>query len=455
MSAEATEISERPWESLRDALAADNIQLANEVIEGLSSSENVHAVFQLEESERIRLLALIDAETAAWLLEQMPDETAAALIVQLETEVAASILEQMDSDDRADLLGDMSEEQASAILATMGRHESASLRRLMTYDENTAGGLMMTEVFKFRQDETVGAVLQRLSDPDDDFERYRGQHPYIVDWRGRLRGVVSLRKLLTSPRRSELGTIMTPALSVKPEASLQELRDLFDEYPFLGLPVVDDRGVLIGAVSRDALADAELERAESEVQKLQGVVNEELRSMPTIQRARRRLSWLTINIGLNIIAASVIALYEDTLAAVIALAVFLPIVSDMSGCSGNQAVAVSLRELSLGVTRPADVLRVWAKEAAVGILNGIALGLLIALAAWAWKGNPYIGVVVGLALAINTVVAVSIGGTVPLILKHYRVDPAVASGPMLTTITDMFGFFLVLSLATMMMPLLV
>lgn len=184
-------------------------------------------------------------------------------------------------------------------------------------------------------------------------------------------------------------------------------------------------------------------------------MTEELRSMPTFLRAKRRLSWLTVNIGLNIIAASVIAFYEDTLSAVIALAVFLPIVSDMSGCSGNQAVAVSMRELSLGFARPADVFRVWMKEAAVGIINGIALGMLIAFAAWAWKGNPYIGLVVGVALALNTLVAVSIGGTVPLILKRYNIDPAVASGPMLTTITDMCGFFLVLSLATAMMPLLV
>jgi magnesium transporter len=248
---------------------------------------------------------------------------------------------------------------------------------------------------------------------------------------------------------------MSPAMAVRPDATLSELRDIFNDHPFLGVPVVNENNILIGVVLRDALAEAELEHAEADVQKLQGVVNEELRSMPTLLRARRRLSWLTVNIGLNIIAASVIALYEETLAAVIALAIFLPIVSDMSGCSGNQAVAVSLRELSLGVARTTDLLHVWLKEAAVGVINGLALGVLIAFAAWMWKGNPYIGVVVGVALALNTLVAVSIGGTVPLALKRFNVDPAIASGPMLTTITDMFGFFLVLGLATLMLPLLV
>ena len=176
--------------------------------------------------------------------------------------------------------------------------------------------------------------------------------------------------------------------------------------------------------------------------------------MPVMLRSRRRLSWLSVNILLNIVAASVIALYEDTLSAVIALAVFLPIVSDMSGCSGNQAVAVSMRELTLGRRAHGTSSGSGARNCRSAI-NGLALGTLLGIAAWLWKGNLVLGAVVGLALAINTVVAVSIGGTVPLILKRLSVDPAVASGPLLTTITDMCGFFLVLSLASAAMPYLV
>lgn len=177
--------------------------------------------------------------------------------------------------------------------------------------------------------------------------------------------------------------------------------------------------------------------------------------MPTLTRSRRRLQWLSINIVLNMIAASIIAIYQDTLTSVIALAVFLPIISDMSGCSGNQAVAVSMRELSIGVARPQDVLHVWLKELSVGVINGLALGTMLGGVAWMWKGNPWLGVVAGVALAVNTVLAVSIGGTVPLLLKHFGVDPALASGPVLTTITDLCGFLLVLGLATQMLPLLV
>jgi magnesium transporter len=130
------------------------------------------------------------------------------------------------------------------------------------------------------------------------------------------------------------------------------------------------------------------------------------------------------------------------------LAVFLPIISDMSGCSGNQAVAVSMRELSLGTVRPSEALRVWFQEISIGLINGLVLGLLIGIAAYFWKGNIYLGLVVGGALAVNTLVAVSLGGTIPLILKRFNIDPALASGPILTTVTDMFGFFLALSFAT-------
>jgi magnesium transporter len=167
------------------------------------------------------------------------------------------------------------------------------------------------------------------------------------------------------------------------------------------------------------------------------------------------LAWLSANIVLNIIAASVISAYEETLTAVIALAIFLPMVSDMSGCSGNQAVGVTMRELSLGLVRPIDAFRVWLKEITVGVINGIALGILIGIVAWIWKGNPALGLVIGLALALNTMLAVSIGGIIPLLLKRVGQDPAAASSPLLTTVTDMAGFFFVLSLATLMMPWLV
>jgi magnesium transporter len=265
--------------------------------------------------------------------------------------------------------------------------------------------------------------------------------------------VLRLRELLLAPRSKPINRLMIPdPLAVRDTDSLDRLGEFFDEHQFLGVPVVDAAGVLVGVVRRHDVEEALAERSDSDYLKSQGIVGgEELRTMPLFRRSSRRLSWLSINILLNILAASIIALYQDTLASVIALAVFLPIISDMSGCSGNQAVAVSMRELSLGLVQPIDAFRVWLKEIGVGLINGLVLGLLLGTAAWIWKGNTVLGFVVASAMALNTVVAVSIGGTVPLLLKRLKFDPALASGPILTTVTDMCGFFFVLSFATLML----
>lgn len=440
---------------LRDAVEAGDAEAIVNLLDPLSYSDALREFLTLTPEDRGRVLELIPAELAAELVEEAPNEVAVDLVERLEPERAAEILEELDSDIQADVIGEMDSEDAEAVLSRMDDADAADVRRLAAYEDDVAGGLMMAEVFRFEDTATVGKVLRALASDDDDFERYRGQHPYVVDPDGRPVGVVSLRGLLTAKRSARLTEIMVPPVTVRVDTPLDKLEDVFDEHPFLGVPVIDELGKLVGVVSRSALAGAVLERSESESLKRQGVVGDELRSMPLWLRSRRRLAWLSANILLNIVAASVISAYEETLAAVIALAVFLPMVSDMSGCSGNQAVGVTMRELSLGLVRPMDAVRVWVKEISVGVINGIALGVLIGLVAWIWKGSPALGLVIGAALALNTMLAVSIGGVVPLLLKRLGQDPAAASGPLLTTITDMAGFFFVLSFATLLMPWLV
>ena len=438
-------------DNLQEAIEASDRQQAEKIVDSITSHEALRQVSMMESVERDTLISMLEPETAAELIEEAPAELAAALIQDLDTSVAARIMEELHTDTQADMVQEMEWENSEAILAAMEPESANSVRELSQYDPDTAGGLMELEVFSFPVSQTVGAVLKRMTEGDEAFERHRGQHPYIIDKFGKLLGVVSLRDMLRSKRAVPLADIMHPPISVLPETGQEELAILFDENPFLGIPVVDNQGLLLGVVSRIELAEAELERAEHESLSRQQI-GDELRSMPTLLRSRRRLAWLSSNIVLNIIAASVISAYEETLAAVITIAIFLPMVSDMSGCSGNQAVGVSMRELSLGLTRPIDLFHVLRKELSVGVINGIALGVLIGLVAWVWKDNGYLGLVIGLALSINTIVAVSFGGTVPLLLKHFGIDPAVAAGPLLTTVTDMVGFFLVLSLASLFMP---
>ncbi len=420
---------------------AGDLEVLADYLDTMSRSDALRELLNLPSNERTRVFEAIPVELASTLLEEAPSEIATEFIEELEAPHASLIINELPSDRAADIVGSLNKEKAEAILEAMSAREAAAVRSLTSYEHDTAGGLMISETFNFSTKNTVAEVLKQFIQEDLDFERYRGQHPYVLDTRKRLVGVVSLRGLLTANRTAFLSEIMVKPLFVSVDTPLDELRDFFDKHAFLGVPVVESNGKLVGVVSRSAVDIAALERAESDSLKLQGVVGEEVRSLPLIIRSRRRLAWLSANIVLNVIAASVISAYEQTLAAVIAIAVFLPMVSDMSGCSGNQAVAVTMRELSLGLVKPIDALRVWMKEASVGIINGFILGILVGLVAWAWKGNPYLGLVVGLALCLNTIIAVSFGGVVPLLLKRLGQDPAVASGPLLTTVTDMAGFF--------------
>ncbi len=450
---EAPEVDAKPMrEQVKAAVDAGNAEELVALLEPMPPSAALRQLLLLESEDRDALLALVPTDLAARLIVEAPVEAKTELVSRMETVRAADVLNRLNSAMQADVVAHLDPEMAHAILARLHPDDAADVRRLVEYDHGTAGGLMAAEAFKFPQTATVGTVLRGIVSDDADFERYRGQHPYVVDDRNHPIGVVSLRNLLTSNRSQPLSEIMAPVVTVGVAMPLDELEDLFDKHNFFGLPVIEEDGRLVGVVSRAAVHDAALKRSQSESLKRQGVVGDELRSMPTWLRSRRRLAWLSANIGLNIIAASVISAYEETLAAVIAIAVFLPMVSDMSGCSGNQAVGVTMRELALGIVLPRDAFRVWRKEAIIGVINGIVLGILIGVVAWIWKGNPWLGVVIGSALAANTLIAVSIGGVVPLLLKRFGQDPAAASGPLLTTITDMAGFFLVLSLATLFMP---
>lgn len=443
-------------EELADLIDSGSAKKLEDFIDAHAPSEMAHAMAHLTDDQQESVLTSLPAEEAADLVEVLPDAQAVDLIEKLEPGDAAAIITELASDDQADVLGDLAASSAEAILEHMRPDEAEAARALTKYEDDVAGGLMVTELLRYRQFQTVEDVVEDMRAHADLYRDYDVQYAYVCDRNDRLTGVLRLRDLLLSPRTRQLSELMIrDPLSVQDDTSLEELADMFERRHFLGVPVVDADGRLLGIIRKAAVDEEWSTRQESDFLKTQGLVSEEIRSMPLIRRSRRRLAWLSVNIVLNIAAASVIAAFQETLSAVIALAVFLPIISDMSGCSGAQAVAVSLRELAMGLVRPNEVLRVWLKEVSVGILNGIALGVLIGAVAVVWKGNPYLGLVVGAALGINTIVAVSIGGLVPLLLKRRGIDPALASGPILTTITDMCGFLLVLGLATLLLPKLV
>ncbi len=445
------ETDRRSWERLRELAAANDRDGLDAAIGAMEPDEAVRAILHLDPADQQALLTTLSPPEAADLIEDAPDEQAADLIEQLAPADAAAIVTEMQSDEQADLIADLRRAEADAILGQLEPDMASEVRAMADYADDVAGGLMITEYLAVSEDATVGSTLDQLvtnaEDSDDHFSRY----VYVLSSLGRLVGVAAASELAAAARSMRVADVMVPPLFTGPTTKLDDLREFFEAHPIAAVPVVDQRGRLLGVARRTAVLDAIAERTEREMLRMRGIVGgDEVRSLPTATRARRRLSWLSINIVLNIIAASVIALFIDTLDQVIALAVFLPIISDMSGASGNQAVAVSMRELSLGLIKPYEVGRVWLKEIRVGLINGVALGLLIGAVATIWD-SAWLGLVVGVTLALNTLIAVSIGGTVPLVLKRIGVDPAVASGPILTTATDICGFFLALSMASILL----
>lgn len=441
--------SSAPWAELERYLEAEDGDSIRNLFASWSETDRTHIASHMSSADLAHLLDLLDPELGAELIECLPLSQAADAIEEVEPVAAAEILEELPSDERVDVLAEVESKEREAILDEVDEATADEARVLLEYGPDTAGGLMHTEFLAVHSGQSVASAIEEIRRSADQFARYAVQYLYTVDGRGCLDGVVPVRSLLFVEPSVELTqVIIREPTALHVEDSLDDLCDVFEDAGFLGAPVVDEAGVLLGVVERAAVNDATIEVAEADHMKSLGIASgEELRSMPSLTRSRRRLSWLSINIVLNLIAASVIAAYEETLQAAIALAVFLPIISDMSGCSGNQAVAVSLRELSLGVVRPAELLYVLGKEALVGVLNGLALGSLLAGVAVFWKGDMMLGLVVGAALALNTLLAVSIGGVVPLVIKRFGWDPALASGPILTTLTDVCGFFLTLSFA--------
>lgn len=450
-------MKDEAWRDLSEVVDTAEAKVLEQFLDEMTLDERTLAVSRLSDDARERLLVTVTPGEAAEIVEALPESQAVDAFEHLPADSAARIVEELPSHHAADLIGELEPDLASAILEGLKPLDAVEIRHLCEYDDDVAGGLMVPERLSYDAITPAGDVVADLQSNAERYEDYDVQYVYVTDAAGRLVGVLYLRSLLLTPPWRAIGDIMLsePRYALDTSGS-EELRGLFDSISFNAVPVVDEQHHLIGVLRRSAVEERLAERSENDYRLTQGIVGgEEIRTMPLVTRARRRLSWLSVNVVLNVIAASVIAANEEVLQQVIALAVFLPILSDMSGCSGNQAVAVTMRELSLGIVRPSEIMRTALKEISVGAINGLALGLLVGGAAWAYSGMPWLGLVVGVALLLNTILAVIIGGCVPLALKRFGVDPALASGPLLTTVTDMCGFFLVLTFASAVLPKLV
>ena len=382
------------YKQITEALLTGELEKARSVINEASADDQRRIVSLLELDVREQLCELLPPEEVAGLMEHLAESQAVEILEELPPEVAADVLEKMDAEVSGDLLRELDEENTEAILAEIEDDEECQdLRERAGYHEESAGGLMSDHVLSFPLTATVADVLHDLGSNSEKYHDADVQYFFVIDEDERLAGVLSMRSLVLGTRSLSVKSLMIPdPVSVSVHTTLEELEDLFEEKNDLGRPAVDDEGRLKGMVSRRAVAEALNDHQTEDYLKASGIVGgEELRSMPLKNRCLRRLAWLGPNILLNLLAASVIASYEETLAAVIALAIFLPMVSDMSGCSGNQAVAVSIRELTLGIIQPRDYLRILVKLD-LGLTNESCCMILGAIASF---GSSFLALVIG------------------------------------------------------------
>ncbi|MGD9675316.1 MAG: magnesium transporter [Candidatus Bipolaricaulia bacterium] len=416
-------------------------------------AEIAEVLAALREEEAVELLRrLYLRRAAAEPLGEMEPEEAARLLAELNREDAAHILSHMEPDDAVDLHAELPLEVIQDILSRLETQEAQALGELLSYPPDTAGGLMSTEVVALPADMTVEEAIQELRARAEEAETV--YYAYVVGDRGTLLGVLSLRDLVLARPTTPLRQIMNAdAVTLPVTMDKEEVAHLFDKYNFLALPVVDETRKLLGIVTIDDVIDVIREEATEDVLRLGGIpAGEEHPLDPPLSSVRKRVPWMMAYILLDLAVVAVVAQFEETIAQVTFVASLMPLIADMSGNVASQALSVAIRGIATGEVQWSDLPRVMRKELLVGIVNGLILGAEIGLISYLLWRKPLFGVVAAVSLMGNTIAACFVGGAFPYVLKRLRLDPAMVSGPVATTVADLTGFFLFLGLATAFLP---
>jgi len=433
---------------VRDALAEGDWNRAVALVEALRPADQADLFSNLPPSAQDQLLPRLDLEDSADILEELEEEEAAEIATRLEIGELARILDEMEPDEAADLLGDIAPEQAADVLAAIEQPEE--IRPLLIHADETAGGLMTSARITLHREMTVEQAIAHLRTVAPETEDI--YYLFVLDRDVRLVGVVSLRQLIVAPPHTRVETVMDPdIIQVRADADQEEAARLMARYDLLALPVVDQNDHLLGLITHDDLVDVLEEEATEDIYRLGGVPQEFPPDVPIPAALRTRLPWLVLNLGTALASATILSLFEGTIARVAALAAFFPIVAGVSGSAGTQTLTVTVRGLATGELSPQDGFRALGREVLIGLVNGIAVGGLIALIALVWKGTPVLGGVVGLATLLNMIGAGFAGALVPVVMQILKLDPALASPILVTTITDACGYFIYLGLATLVL----
>jgi magnesium transporter len=434
-------------DEIRKALEADRVDDALDMLVKLHPVDRADAFSDLTDQDQAALLPQLDIADTADLLEELDDSEAADVAENLSTQFLADILDAMEPDEAADVLGDLPPERAAEALAEMD--DPTDVIPLLGYPDETAGGLMTTPAVTLTPELTASMAIDYLrnSTPGSDTPYYL----YVTDHDRKLVGILGLRDLVVSRPDQTVGAIMNPdVLHARVDMDQEDVARLMVRYDLAAIPVVDDLGVLWGVITYDDLVDVLEDEATEDIYRLSNVPDADLSfDSPIGVSIRRRIPWLYLS-GLTALFASwVISRFASVIAQVALLAAFQSVVAGLGGNTAQQTLAIIVRAIALGEIELRDAWRTILKESIVGLLQGIFVGIAAGLGVYLWTNNLFLGLVLGLALVGNMVVATIIGTLVPLVLKALRLDPALASTVLVTTVTDSVGFALFLGLATL------
>mgnify|MGYP000537959681 FL=1 len=437
---------------VRAALAAGDWEQAVRLIEALRPPDQADLFGELPPEEQDALLPRLDVEDSAAILEELEDSEAAELASRLDTEALARILDEMEPDEAADLLGDIPPAQAIQALSAM--EEADEVEPLLAHPDETAGGLMTPPTVTLRQEMTAEeaiAYLRALA-PDSETVYYL----FVVDEENRLVGVVSLRQLIVAPPTARIREIMDPeVIHVHAGADQEEAARLMSRYGLLALPVVDDEGHLLGLITHDDLVEVLEEEATEDIQRLGASepLDEPYLDTPIPTMFRKRIGWLLLLFVTETFTGSVLRFFEHELAEAIALTFFVPLLIGTGGNSGSQVASAVIRALALGELTFRHLLTVVWREIRTAFLLGLAMGTVGFIRALTWHSPPLLAITVAVSLSAIVLWAAIIGASLPLIAHRLRIDPAVVSGPAMSTLVDATGLVIYFLIARAIMGL--
>ncbi len=403
---------------------------------------------ELQDRERHAAFSLLlerNSRLAAETIAELGPEISAELLADRPAEEIARLVQELPSDDAAAIIDNLPEELSTAVVELIKPKPGGGVGDLLEYPEQTAGRIMNPNVFALAEDLTAGeAIIELQQSREVEMVFYL----YAVDARRHLVGVVSLRRLLLVPPSTPLKRIMTTdMIAVRDDVDQEEVARQVASYNLLAVPVVDAENKLVGVITVDDVIDVIKDEATEDVFRLAGVSIDDGVLTPPGESLKRRLPWLGVNLFTAFAAAFVVSRFEATIERITALAILMPIVAGMGGNAATQTLTVIVRGIALGELSFSNARKALFKESLVGLGNGIALGIVAGLVAWAWQGEPKIGLILGAAMIINMFVAATAGTLIPLGLRALKVDPALASSVFITTLTDVFGFLAFLGLA--------